>query len=107
MIIEETTFSSLLAICCTPIPTTIHRYENIYFGLAHIGQNLYIAIARDGPKEKTPFIEYDIKKKDWNMVDPSKKELSRDPTKVAIPVIEVNELSGETGEKIKSILLRK
>ncbi|MDI6708484.1 MAG: hypothetical protein QMD21_00785 [Candidatus Thermoplasmatota archaeon] len=104
MIIEETTFGSLLAICAAPIPTTVHRHKDVYFGLAHIGDSIYIAIAKDGPKEKAPYIEYDTRERTWKLVDPAKQTFSRSPTTVTIPVIEVKELSGELGEKIKTIL---
>jgi hypothetical protein len=106
MIIEETTFRSLLAVCAVPIPTTIHRYRDVYFGLAHIGDSIYIALAKDGPKEKASYIEYDTRERTYRLVDPSKQDFSRSPTTVTIPVIEVKELSGELGEKIKSILSR-
>lgn len=104
MIIEETTFGSLLAICASPTPTTVHRYKDTYFGLAHIGDSLYIAVARDAPKEQAPFIEYDTNTRKWRLVDPSKEAFSRDPSVVKLPVIEVKKLSGDVGEKIKSVL---
>lgn len=104
MITEETNFRSLLAICATPIPTTIHRYKGVYFGLAHIGDSIYIALAKDGPKEKAPYIEYDTRERTYRTVDPSKQTFSKSPTTVTIPVIEVKELTGEIGEKIKKVL---
>lgn len=104
MIIEETTFESLLAICAVPIPTTIHRYKDVYFALAHIGDSIYIALAKDGPKDKAPYIEYDARERTYRMVDPSKQAFSKSPTTVTIPVIEAKELRGDLGEKIKLIL---
>ncbi len=85
------------------MPTTVHRYKDVYFGLAHIGNSIYIAIAKDGPKESVPFIEYDIRSKEYSMVDPSKKSFSRDPAKVIVPVIHVKNLSGDVGEEIRKI----
>lgn len=104
MIIEETTFRSLLAICATPMPTPIHYYKDIYFALAHIGEATYLAISRDGPKEKAPFIEYDLRRREWRMVDPSRKGFSGDPSTAVIPIVEVKELSGKVGEEIKRVL---
>jgi len=104
MIIEETTFRSLLAVCAVPVPTTIHRYKKNYFALAHIGDALYLAIARDGPKEEAPYIEYDTKERAWRLLDPAKQEFSKNPSTVTIPVIEVKKLGGEHGEKIKKLL---
>ncbi|MEW6069826.1 MAG: hypothetical protein AB1485_04350 [Candidatus Thermoplasmatota archaeon] len=104
MIIEETTFSSLLAICSSPIPTTVHRYKGVYFGIAHIGDALYLAISRDAPRSEAPYIEYDSRDRTYRFVDPRKDTFSRSPTAIVIPIIEVKELSGELGEKIKSIL---
>jgi len=104
MIVEETDFRSLIAMSSTPIPTMVHRYKDVYFGLAHIGDSIYIALARDGPKEKAPFIEYDIRSKEYSLVDPSKKDFSRDPSKVVVPVINVKNLSGDVGEEIKKII---
>jgi len=104
MIIEETTFGSLLAICASPAPTIIHRYKDIYFGLAHIGDSLYIAVARDAPKEQAPFIEYNTSTRRWRLIDPSEEAFSRDPSVVKLPVVEVKKLGGDVGEKIKSVL---
>ena len=104
MIVEETDFSSLIAISSAPIATTVHRYKDVYFGLAHIGESVYLAFARDGPKEKAPFIEYDVRSKEYSLVDPSKKPFSRDPSKVVIPVIYEKELSGDVGEEIKKVI---
>ena len=104
MIVEETDFRSIIAISSTPMPTTVHRYKDVYFGLAHIGDSIYIAIAKDGPKEFAPFIEYDIRSKEYSLVDPSKKGFSRDPSKVVVPVINVKNLSGDVGEEIRKIL---
>jgi len=104
MIIEETTFGSLLAICASPTPTIVHRYKSIYFGLAHIGDSLYIAIARDAPSETAPFIEYNTSTRKWRLLDPSKEAFSRDPSVAKLPVIEAKKLSGDVGEKIKSVL---
>lgn len=103
MIVEETDFRSLIAISSTPIPTTVHRYKDVYFGLAHIGESVYLAFARDGPKEKAPFIEYDMRSKEYSLVDPS-KGFSRDPSKVVVPVIDVKNLSGDVGEEIRKII---
>lgn len=104
MIVEETDFRSIITMSSTPIPTMVHRYRDVYFGLAHIGDSIYIALARDGPKEKAPFIEYDIRSKEWLLIDPEKKSFSRDPSKVVIPVIDVKNLSGDVGEEIKKII---
>ena len=104
MIVEETTFSSLLAICSAPMPTPIHRYKDVYFGLAHIGEATYLAISRDGPKEKAQFIEYDLRRQEWRLVDPKKESFSGDPSTVIIPIVEVKELSGKVGEEIKKLL---
>ena len=104
MIVEETTFSSLLAICSTPMPTPIHRYKDVYFGLAHIGEATYLAISRDGPKEKAPFIEYDLRRREWRPVDPKKESFSGDPSTVVIPIAEIKELRGKVGEEIKKLL---
>ena len=72
MIVEETTFRSMLAISATPVPTTIHRYKDVYFVLAHIGDIIYLAISRDGPKEKAPFVEYDLRRREWRLVEDRK-----------------------------------
>lgn len=108
MIVEETTFTSLLAICATPIPTTIHRYKGVYFGLAHIGESIYIAVARDASRgPDVPYIEYDVRERTYWFVDPKKQPFSKAPTVVVIPVIEVIELSGDVGEKIKKVVEKK
>lgn len=104
MIVEETTFRSLLEICATPMPTPIHRYKDVYFALAHIGDATYLAISRDGPKEKVPFIEYDLRRREWKLVDPAKGSFSGEPSTVVIPVVDVKELSGKVGEEIKKLL---
>ena len=103
MIVEETDFRALIAISSTPIPTMVHRYRDVYFGLAHIGESIYLALARDGPKEFAPFIEYDIRTKEYSLIEPS-KGFSRDPSRVVIPVINVKKLSGDVGEEIKKII---
>jgi len=104
MIVEETTFRSLLAICATPMPTPIHHYKDVYFALAHIGEAIYLAMSRDGPKEKAPFIEYDLRRREWKLVDPAKGGFSEEPSTAVIPVVDVKELSGKVGEEIKKIL---
>ena len=104
MIVEETTFRSLLAICATPMPTPIHRYKDVYFGLAHVGDVIYLAISRDGPKEKAPFVEYDLRRMEWRLVDPAKEGFSGDPSSVVISIVEVKELSGKVGDEIKKLL---
>jgi len=104
MIVEETDFKSLIAISSVPIATTVHRYKDVYFGLAHIGESIYLALARDGPKEFAPFVEYDVRTKEWSLIDPTKKPFSKDPSKVVIPVIDVKKLSGDVGEEIKKII---
>jgi len=104
IIVEETTFRSLIAICATPVPTPIHRYKDVYFGLAHIGAVIYLAVSRDGPKEKMLFIEHDLRRREWRPVDPKKESFSGDPSTVVIPVAEIKELSGKVGEEIKKIL---
>jgi len=104
MIVEETTFRSLIAICATPVPTPIHRYKDVYFGLAHIGDVTYLVISRDGPKGEVPFIEYDLRRREWRPVDPKKESFSGDPSTVVIPIAEIKKLSGKVGEEIKKIL---
>lgn len=104
MIVEETTFQSLLAICATPLATPIHRYKDVYYGLAHIGNIPYLAICKDGPKEKAPFIEYDLRQRVWRLVDPKRERFSGDPHTVVIPIAEINELKGKVGEEIKAAL---
>ena len=103
MIVEETDFRSLIAISSVPIATTVHRYKDVYFGLAHIGESIYLALARDGPKEFAPFIEYDIRTKEYSLIE-SSKGFSRVPSRVVIPVINVKKLSGDVGEEIKKII---
>jgi hypothetical protein len=104
MIVEETTFRSMLAITATPVPTPIHRYKDAYFVLAHIGDVTYLAISRDGPKERAPFVEYDLRRRGWRLVDPAKESFSGDPSTVVILIVEVKELSGKVGEEIKRVL---
>jgi hypothetical protein len=104
MIVEKTTFRSLLAICATPMPTPIHRYRGVYFALAHIGEATYLAMSRDGPEEKAPFIEYDLRRREWKPVDPARGGFSGEPSTVVIPIVDVKELSGKVGEEIKKLL---
>lgn len=104
MIVEETTFGSLLAMCSVPVPTPIHRFKDAYFVVSHIGEAVYLAVSREGPKEKAPFIEYDLRRREWRLSDPAKESFSGDPSSVVIPVIEVKELSGKVGEEIKKLL---
>ena len=104
MIVEETTFRSLVEICATPMPSPIHRFENAYFVLSHVGEATYLAVCREGPKEKAPFVEYDLRRRKWRLIDPAKEDFSGDPSSVVIPVIEVKELSGEVGEEKKKIV---
>ena len=104
MIVEETTFKSLVEICATPMPSPIHRFKDAYFALSHVGEATYLAVCREGPKEKAPFVEYDLRRREWRLVDPAKEGFSGDPSSVVIPVIEVKELSGRVGEEIKKIL---
>jgi hypothetical protein len=86
-IVEETDFKSLLAICATPMPSTIRRYKDVYYGLAHIGNEIYLAISRDGPKERAPFVEYDLRRREWKLVNPKRESLSGDPSAIVIPSI--------------------
>jgi uncharacterized protein YcgL (UPF0745 family) len=104
MIIEEMTFESLLAMCASPVTTSIHKYKDVFYLLAHVGESIYIAIARDSPKVVGRYIEYDIKERWYKVVDPLKEGFSRTPTVVTIPIVEVKKLHGEMGEKIKEIL---
>lgn len=104
MLIEETSFESLLAMCASPMASPIHKYNDVFYLLAHIGENVYIAIARESPKGTGRFIEYDVKERWYKMVDPSKEGFSRNPTVVTIPIVEVKKLHGEMGEKIKTVL---
>lgn len=86
------------------MPTPIHQYKDVYFALAHIGDAPYLAVSRDGPKEKAPFIEYDLRRREWRLMDPSRGGFSGDPTTAIIPIVDVKELSGKVGEEIKKIL---
>ena len=49
-------------------------------------------------------MEYDLRRREWRLVDPAKESFSGDPSAVVIPVAEVRELSGKVGEEIKRIL---
>ncbi|MFA5772512.1 MAG: hypothetical protein WC974_07270 [Thermoplasmata archaeon] len=104
MIIEEMAFESLLAMCASPMATPIHKHNDVFYLLAHIGESVYIAIARDAPKGVGRYIEYDVKERWYKIVEPSKDSFSRNPTVVTIPIVEVKKLHGEMGGKIKKVL---
>jgi len=65
--------------------------------LAHVGDVTHLAISRDGPEEKAPFVEYDLIRREWGLVDPTKGGFSGDPRAVVIPIVEAKELNGKVG----------
>lgn len=102
MIVEKTNFESLLAISAMGKPSPVHKYEGKFFGLASIGRTTYLIYTDEGPE--TPFVEYDLRTREWRPVDPKADEFTGDPNSAIVPIIDIKELSGDTGEEIKGLL---
>jgi hypothetical protein len=49
-------------------------------------------------------VEYDLRRREWKLVNPKRESLSGDPSAIVIPIAEIKELSGKVGEEIKRIL---
>lgn len=103
MIIETTTFNSLLAAAATGIkPTPLHRYKSKFFLLTSVGKTTYLIVSEDGPKE--PFVEYNLRTREWESLNPRVREFSGDPNTVVVPILDTKDLSGEVGAEIKEQL---
>lgn len=103
MIVETTTFDFLLAAAAMGIkPTPIHRYKDKIFLLASIGKTTYLIVSEEGPTE--PFVEYNLRTREWISVDPKVSEFSGDPNTVVVPIMDAKDLNGEVGVKIKKLL---
>lgn len=103
MIVETTTFDFLLTAAVMGIkPSPIHRYKNKVFLLASIGKTPYLIVSENGPTK--PFVEYNLRTREWTSVDPKISEFSGDPNTVVIPIIDAKDLNGELGAKIKKLL---